>query len=1268
MDGATAVLGPTRQFIGLPRLAAPQFPTDELTVDNPPVVPASPGGFAAVLPLLTVVATAGIGAFIWNVGGPSNHNSMTFALPVLMFVSAMGMLANSAGLRAAKELDDKRRRYLEYLDELAICVNESIELQQHSLMWAHPQPAGLWTLAGSRRMWERRPEHSDFLRVRAGIGTQASCRSIVVPPRSLAEEYDPVAVDQLERFTRTYASIEAPIALALNESKVVRVDGEPDECRAFLRALLCQVACFHSPNEIAIAAVVDGAVRDCWDWLKWLPHNTISEASGLPDSSLVYADLEEASRALRQGSSRGGYARLVIVIDDPYGTNDQAGLSDLSPDVICLVVGRGDCEVSAQRSVYRLDKGELSLQSDSALWQVTADTLDLYSAKAFARRLARYRSGPSHTDGVQEWCTALAVADIAAIGKEQFWTVRDDADAAFAIPLGLTESGELIHLDLKEAAHGGVGPHGVCVGATGSGKSELLRTVVLGLAAKHSPRDLNFVLVDFKGGATFFGVEQLRHVSALITNLADEEQLVDRMKDALAGEMHRRQQLFREAGAANIADYQRLQRLVASPACRRPSAPRLLIIVDEFAELLQRNPEFIDLFTAICRVGRSLGMHLLLASQRLDEGRLRAVEPYLSYRICLKTITGSESRAVLGVPDAADLPPSPGAAILRTGDGVLTRFQTICVSVEDPTHVPIDKVAQGVAADGLKTVRRYRWAAGKTPVKPASLTQQRPSTQQRSVFETVVDQLAEQGPYAHRIWLPPLESSPALADIQNESIPDLSAAIGVIDLPFHQRRDPLVVDVSGSGGNVAIVGAPQTGKSTAVRTLITALAQRHDARHVQFYCLDFGGGSLASLREVAQVGSVAGRGDHEVVRRTIGEITELLRWRLAHFAERQIGSIAEYRLRAGEQSDRYGDVFLVVDGWTAFRDEFSEFEADLTAVAAQGLSVGIHLVLTATRWPDIRAGLKDLLGTRIELRLGDPLDSEMDRRQAALVPVSAPGRGITREGHHFALARPGKVLVGPGLPAAPRVRLLPKCIDLNDIPSIGDLKNCRVVLGVGERDLAPVVLDFSRQQHLLITGDADCGKTSTLRTLCRSIVSNFSASEALLAVVDFRRSLLGAVKEVQAGYAFSAAVCAELIPNWVGQLEARLPSQLTSLEQLRDRSWWTGPEIFVVVDDHDLVSASPGDPLGQLLTVLPYAKDIGLHLIVARRSAGGTRAMYDPLLAALQESSCMELMMSGNPGEGLLVGQARPTRLPPGRGLLITRSDRQLVQVGWCEP
>ncbi|OBJ49554.1 type VII secretion protein EccCb [Mycobacterium sp. 1423905.2] len=731
-------------------------------------------------------------------------------------------------------------------------------------------------------------------------------------------------------------------------------------------------------------------------------------------------------------------------------------------------------------------------------------------------------------------------------------------------------------------------------------------------------------------------------MSAVVTNLAEEAPLVARMKDALSGEINRRQRLLRSAGNfVSVAAYQQARRGGAP----LPALPTLFIIVDEFSELLHQQPDFADTFVAIGRLGRSLGMHLLLASQRLDEGRLRGLEAHLSYRLCLKTLLPSDSRSVLGSTDAYELPNTPGAGLLKPPGGQPVRFQAAVVSTALPAPAP-ETTTPEVRLFTSQTAQPFRRTPACGP----------------TVLRAVLSRLAAQGPPAHPVWLPPLDASPSLGDLLSEAVWAATVPIGIVDRPFEQRRTPLTVDLAGAAGNVAIVGGPQSGKSTAARTLIMALAATHDAADAHFYCLDFGGGALASLGEIPHVGTVAGRAERHLVRRMVAELEASLHDREAF--RRQHGDAGELPA-----------LFLVIDGWAVLRQEFPALEDPVTALAAQGLSQGVHVVLSATRWAEIRPALKDQIGTRIELRLGDPADSALDRKQAQRVPLGRPGRGLSHDGLQMLIARPE--LDGIELPcrdsalAAPSIPLLPERVEHEAVVrSAGEELATHIVLGIEERRLRPVAMDFQRHQHLLVLGEGECGKTSTLRALCREIIRTTTPAQARLVIVDYRRTLLGVAEtDHLSGYAGSPAALSVVVADLLTLLRQRMAPPDVTPAQLRTRSWWSGPDVYLVVDDYDLVATTAGNPLSALLDYLPYASDVGLHLIVARRSGGAARALFEPLLAGLREFGCTGLVMSTAPDDGALLGPSCSGPLPPGRGVLTTKSgEERVVQVCWSPP
>jgi DNA segregation ATPase FtsK/SpoIIIE, S-DNA-T family len=1301
------------------RRDGPEMPSGDVTIQEPPALPdVQSGGLRSAMMVLPMMLMSGVMVLVF-VG--TSKGALTWVMLGMVGAAMVGMLLGQVALSGGerkRRVGGDRRDYLRYLGQQRKRIRTAIDKQRAASSWRHPDPAGLWSVALTSRRWERRPTHPDFLEVRLGTGTQRLAVRIAPMQTKPIEDLEPLAAKSLRRFINAYTTLaDQPVSVLLNRFSEIWLTGDTERRRATARALIGQVATFHAPEEVVLTLCLSAEAVADWEWAKWLPHlqHPVDQDAAGP-VRLVTTSIETLERLLgpdflarprwEAGATASRDEPFVVIVSDGVRPAQSSRLAsggyrntvhlDLSGEPP-PTTPRGTLWLDIDDAgVHRVRYDMVGHESRSRL--ATPDRLGARAAGALARVVSPYRLAVTN-EPVPQALTSdfdlgvlLGFSDLSTIDIDTAWRLRPP-EQRLRVPIGVDAAGVPVELDLKESALGGMGPHGMLVGATGSGKSELLRTLVLALAATHSSEILNFVLVDFKGGATFLGLEQLPHTSAVITNLSNEVALVARMREALHGELVRRQELLRLAGGfSSVLDYERA-RGQGKPL---DAVPTLLVVVDEFSELLAAHRDFIELFVMVGRLGRSLGVHLLLASQRLDEGRIAQLESHLSYRIGLRTFSAMESRSAIGVPDAHELPSQPGNGLLRTDVSTLIRFKAAYVSA--PYRPRIGRIDQDLVErqvvpfqlDHVPLRQPVPPAAAQPAAEDTSPTHERPT-----VLSVVVGQLAQAGTAARQIWLPPLGRSPTLDQLLPALIPDPDAGlraaewpgnrllvvpVGFVDKPFEQARELLLVDLAGVGGHLGIAGGPQSGKSTLLRTLISALALTHSPREIQFYCLDFGGGTLATIEELPHVGSIAGRLNPDLVTRTIAEIAALISQRERTFATLGIDSMAAYRQRRaqGTVDDPFGDVFLVVDGWFTLRQEFEAVDPSMRQIVARGLNFGVHLLMTAARWSEVHHGMRDLIGTRLELRLGDPVDSAIDLRAAATVPT-LPGRGLTAEKYHFLAglprldgdADPRTLADGSrGLsalvhdywdhPPVPRVRTLPAVLDPADLPAAeGDL---RLPLGLDEERMEPFWHDFDETPHLTVLGDTRSGKSSLLRYVATALIRRFTPDEVRIMAVDMRRTLFDTIpEEYRLGYAVSTDSIRSTVDQAVEGLRFRMPGPDIKPEQLRRRDWWTGPRLYLLIDDYELLSGADG-PLIPLLPYLAQGNDIGLHVVLARGAAGALRMSMDPLVRRLQETNSPDVALSCSPAEGPLLGNTKPRQLPPGRALHCTRRGSRLIQ------
>jgi len=1316
-----------------PREYPAPVPSQPLRVPQPPTVP-TPTHQPLLQVMFPVVGAVGMVGYALLFGS-SGFLLIAGAIVVLMLVFSFG-LRWSQRRAARRSAGREARRYAKHLRDIDSELATAGDLQRRALGRLYPESGEAWTLAVKRRgTWERRPDDGDFLRVRLGTGTVALDRPVDFDVNPLTE-YQPQALQEARRMLERRTQLRnQPVITDLRDVGVLAVAGDRAQGRAWARALLDQLGAFRSPHDLRLLVACDHAQAGDWEWAKWLPHARIDRhASGaaVPALALTESPAELAAllgdelpariEQLRRLAEVGGSSQappllapeLLVVIDGytpTHPVNELPLLRELLVRarslrvVVVLIVddpAQAPSRIDARLTIPARGPARYELMGPDApaVVDLRADQADVSTSEALARTLAPLRleeGGQGQRSlGVTVRLVDLLGVGSAALVEPQRVGAPLPRPSSLRVPIGVAADGEQVVLDLKQTAEGGMGPHGMLVGATGSGKSELLRSIVVGLAATHDPERLSFVLIDYKGGAAFADLERLPHVAGLITNLQRDLSLVDRMRDALIGEQERRQTMLREAGNVDDAIAYRERR--ARDAGLAPM-PDLLVIVDEFSELLSARPEFVDLFAQLGRVGRSLGIHLLVSSQRLDEGRLRGLESNLRYRICLRTYSDVDSKTVLGTRDAFLLPSLPGLGYLKVDTGIYQQFRGALASTP---HRDVEQ-----ALEPAVDVRRF---GRERPSEPDSVMgtvadaadagdgagPERARSDLQVMVARIVDVQAGL-PSVHQVWVAPLPRTESLDHVLSEPAwwsyercgerpgSRLEVVLGRLDRPLEQRTEPLRLDFAGRGGHLAVVGAPRTGKSTLLRTLIASLVWSHTPLEARFYCLDLGGGGLDALAAAPHVGGVAGRLEGEAVLRAVRQMRTELEEREEVFRRHGLDSIAHARrLRRVRPDDanelELPDLFLVIDGWDTLKRDFEDLDQEVEELAAGGLTFGLHVVVSANRWADMRQALLDNLGSRLELRVNDPLDSMLHRAVAASVPEDAPGRGLTSEELHFQTALPrldgrnDEEDLSRGLralaaeaaehwdgPTAEPIRLLPRELSAAELPSPS---RTGIPIGVEERALAPVTVDLGGgDPHLLVFGDSGMGKSSLLRLLARGLASAHAPDELRLILFDVRRSLgdVATYPHVSA-YAPGGPAMAEAAERLRAELASRLPSASEPSAALVSAPAWSGPRFVLVVDDYDLITgpASPS-PLTPLIDLLPVGRDIGLHVVLSRRVGGTARGAYEAVFARVRELGTPALLLGGDPGEGPLIGGHKAAPQPPGRGLLVRRGQRPLT-------
>ncbi|HEX3335628.1 MAG TPA: FtsK/SpoIIIE domain-containing protein [Jatrophihabitans sp.] len=1177
-DGQVLVLRPPRR--------SPQVEGREIALPDPGSS-ARPRG----VQWITALLPAGAGcAIAWFSNSPQ---FLLFALlsPLMMMSSSLGDRVHWRRSRRREAASFARRSAAAHGAIRAGLADETAARRA-----AAPDPAHVQRLVSlpGGRLWERSRDDADLLRVRLGTADLPS----TLRTRQGAATHPAGVVTAV------------PLSAELRDGPL-GVAGPADVVAGIGRWLVGQLAASHSPTELQLALLLSPAAAPSWFWARWLPHLQARVAvSGDEWQQLVkdvttLAEQRRRSRRLDPSGWRGPW--LVIVVDRVAALADVPGLADVlergsAVGITAICVDEHDSRLPTSCiSVARVvgaNGTRLSLRTaHSDTVPVVADQVSPSWAEELARGLAPLvDAGAAGSSALADGCQLREVLGAGHLEVETIAARWMTAGGNARTVLGLSADGPL-PVDLVAD-----GPHALIAGTTGAGKSELLQTLVVGLAAHHPPDDVNFLLIDYKGGAAFADCARLPHTAGLVTDL--DAHLTARALCSLNSELRRRERLFADTGASDLMAYR----------ASGPTTPlaRLVIVVDEFAALADELPDFVRGLVGVAQRGRSLGVHLVLATQRPGSAISPEIRANTTLRIALRVADPAESTDVIGAVDAALIERSqPGRAYVRTGS-TLTCIQAAHAAAP---HRP---VGAGPRVEILDPWRRGRPA-------PADAAGETDLSALVAAIRAAADRAGRAR--ASTPWLPPLPQR-LPSDELNDAGPLTSIPFGLVDLPAEQRRETLTLDLT-DGTSLLVSGAPRTGRTAALTSIALAAAQRLGPQRLQLYVID----PTAALAGIAALlphcASVAGPDEPELALRLLGRLD------------------AECARRVAARGAGTGPVdapmLLLIDGWQNVLASLGDAEATvcadlLASLLRAGAPAGLTVVVAGDRTV-LAPRFSGAFAAKLVLRLADVADYGLAGISPRDVPAAMPpGRAlraadaaVVQLAHDGVAVDAGATAAGiasswatsraPGLDQrAIRVRPLPRHVCLADLP----VEPGRMAVGVVGDAAVPLRIDpFVGAGRILIGGPPRSGRSTLLRSLLAQAVHGglrtvVSAPARSPLAADARRAPVRLIDPADRTSVLGAP-----------------PAQ---------------PTLLLVDDSETLVDAAVGEELVSWMR----ASDAPLAAVVAGR-ADDLATTYRGVAAEVRRSHCGILLRPG-PVDGELLGVRLPRRAsagPPGRGVIV---------------
>ncbi|MDO4799290.1 MAG: type VII secretion protein EssC [Bacillota bacterium] len=976
-------------------------------------------------PAMTMIIpmASGILFTMWSMRQSGNATTSPFMFMGIItsvtaaFIGVFWALMNYRYSKKTEREDELRRSslYRNYLEKMRKLLTQKHIDNQEILTRIYPDASTClsYPATNNRRLWERNVNHPDFLTVRLGKGEIPSPNEVSVPKERFSLIDDQLG-EEPRNIQAEYRRLkDAPITISLRDHSLIGVLGSAEATFRIGTILAAQIAAYHAYTDVRMAFVYDEP-SPMFEFARWLPH-TWSEDGGLRmiacDANGVGELFYELSAVLRERTEeREGAEKerplphYVLFLASPSLVENEGVMKYLlspTPEMgitTVLLYGQIDrlpnsCNVVIQNDAeYR---GYYSMDNRSARFRdVSFDFVDPRQLESFARQLSGVRLREMHIAGAPpQMLTFLEMyraTQVEEIDVERRWLENRTYESLKAM-IGFRGPDTPLYLDIHEKYHG---PHGLVAGTTGSGKSETLQTYILSLALNYHPHEVSFILIDYKGGGMAGSFERLPHIAGIITNLGGNQ--TNRALASINSEIKRRQAMFQEHKLKHIDEYIELYRggKVDQPI------PHLLIIADEFAELKKEQPEFVRELVSASRVGRSLGVHLILATQKPSGVVDDEIWSNSKFRLCLRVQDKQDSNEMIRRPDAAYIT-NAGRGFFQVGsDEIFETFQSGWSGAKYDPEVS----ASAWKREDAKMINLLGRPSVLTHAKKRSGAQ---GEGKRTQLEIVVSHIVSTAEALRirsidTIWLPPLASRVAITELREYAerafagayiapFGELNPVIGIADDPVNQRQKTVSIDFL-TEGHLMITGSGASGKTTFLQTLLYSLATTYSPAQLQLYISDFGSRTMGVFGALPHTGGVVFDDEKDKASKLVGLLLRELARRKLAFSEKGIGSIREY-------ARLYEDVpflLFVIDNYASWNENCPHLEDAMVQLSREAASYGIYLVLTASNAGDVRNKIRQNINFGIGLQLADRFEYEeaINAKIDMLAEDHIPGRGL----------------------------------------------------------------------------------------------------------------------------------------------------------------------------------------------------------------------------------------------------------------------------------